>query len=662
MPASRSSLRYRIGVSMLLLSLGPLLIFGGIVLWTILGQLDTFSARLAETKDSLSTEVVGRSLKGAASDTAAEIDDYMLSRIIDVRHWSEDRDVIEAARLGRLAVREQGLRAESVQGQFVPISPTVYSLASSFLFLQVERPKTPFVEILVTEASGLNVLLTRPVSQISHAGEAWWQAAGLRGVAGVGLTDVYLDASTGSPVMGIALPVIDPNTKEVLGVLRALIKLENLQSRISQKASSVDAAIHVFTAGGDVIADTASAHSAQVILAEASNLTRQDYAPAVRALAAQPGMEGAGFMALDGAGGRDLVGYAHTSGSRFYDRPAQLSGFEGLGWGVTAARPEARALQVLLTLIQTESAFRSLPTLFVSLVGLVIALAAVVTVLVTIVVSGSITGPLVNLSQVAQRVRAGDLAAHVDVQSADEVGMLASTFNTMIAGLRERERERDMFGRVVSPEVREKLLQGQLELGGETRQVTVLFSDIRGFSTMSERMSAHQVVTFLNEYLTEMSEAIRPWGGYLNNFIGDAIVVIFGAPLDQPDKEYRAVAAAMSMRERLDALNRRRAERGEPPIESGIGISTGEAVAGQVGSLERLMYTVIGDAVNVAARLETLTKDYPQHPILLNGLTAETLRAHADIALKSLGPIQVKGRARPVDVYAVVERRTTRSA
>jgi class 3 adenylate cyclase len=235
------------------------------------------------------------------------------------------------------------------------------------------------------------------------------------------------------------------------------------------------------------------------------------------------------------------------------------------------------------------------------------------------------------------------------------VGVLGQAFNTMTAGLRERERERDIFGRVVSPEVREKLLNGRLQLGGETIWIATLFSDIRSFSTISEQMSPQEVVTLLNEYLSEMTDAIRPWEGYINNFIGDAIVAVFGAPIDQPDKEWRAVAAALAMRKRLDELNQRRVTRGEAAIDNGVGISTGEAVAGQIGSLERLMYTVIGDSVNVAARLESMTKDYPEHPILINGQTAEALKGREDLKLKSLGPLTVKGRAEPVDVYAVIE-------
>ena len=255
----------------------------------------------------------------------------------------------------------------------------------------------------------------------------------------------------------------------------------------------------------------------------------------------------------------------------------------------------------------------------------------------------------------SRRVQEGDLTVQADIPSKDEVGELGQAFNKMIDGLRQRERERDIFGRVVSPEVREKLLSGQLQLGGETRWVSVLFSDIRSFSTISEKMTAQDVVTFLNEYLSEMSEAIKPFGGYINNFIGDAIVAIFGAPIDQPDKEWRSVAAAIAMRQRLETLNERRVVRGEIPIQSGIGISSGEVVAGQIGSLERLLYTVIGDAVNVAARLEALTKDYPAYAILINKQTAQAIQDHSSVNLHPLGPIQVKGRSEPVEVFAVTD-------
>jgi len=285
----------------------------------------------------------------------------------------------------------------------------------------------------------------------------------------------------------------------------------------------------------------------------------------------------------------------------------------------------------------------------------VFAVGSAVTILAILLANG-IVKPLKKLTAAAEAISHGDFdTVRVQVTSEDEIGLLAQSFNLMAEGLRDRQRERDIFGRAVSPEVREQLLKGKLALGGETRTCAVLFSDIRGFSSISEQMTPQEVVTFLNEYLTAMTNAIRPWGGYINNFIGDAILVIFGAPVDYPDKEWRAVAAALTMRQCLKELNQQRAARGEVIIESGIGISTGEVVAGQVGSLERLMYTTIGDAVNVAARLETMTKDYLGHPILIEANTARALQDRDDILMKSLGSMQVKGRIEPVDVYTIID-------
>jgi class 3 adenylate cyclase len=276
-----------------------------------------------------------------------------------------------------------------------------------------------------------------------------------------------------------------------------------------------------------------------------------------------------------------------------------------------------------------------------------------VSVLALLLVRGLVR-PVLELTRAARAVQRGDFAPpQVPVRTEDELGVLARSFNTMVAGLAERERERDIFGRVVSPEVREKLLGGELRLGGETRQVAVLFSDIRGFSSLSERMDPQGVVALLNEYLTEMAEAVRPYQGYINNFIGDAIVVIFGAPLVQPDIERRAVRAALAMQARLAVLNARRIARGDFPIETGIGICAGEVVAGQIGSPERLLYTVIGDTVNVAARLEALTKDYPEHSILVNLAVARAVRDEPGLRIESLGPVRLKGRAEPVDVSAL---------
>jgi class 3 adenylate cyclase len=328
---------------------------------------------------------------------------------------------------------------------------------------------------------------------------------------------------------------------------------------------------------------------------------------------------------LDGKGEGRIVGFAPMK-----TRP----------WTVGFELPESEFSLPLVSLIRSALVSVLIVSLGVSAIALLLV--------------RSFVRPLLDLTRAARAVQRGDFApAHVPVRSEDELGVLASSFNTMVAGLAERERERDIFGRVVSPEVREKLLGGELRLGGETRHVAVLFSDIRGFSSLSERMDPQGVVALLNEYLTEMAEAVRPYQGYINNFIGDAIVVIFGAPLVQPDIERRAVRAALAMQARLAALNARRIARGDFPIETGIGICAGEVVAGQIGSPERLLYTVIGDTVNVAARLEALTKDYPEHSILVNHIVARAVGAEPGLRIESLGPIRLKGRAEPVDVSAL---------
>jgi adenylate cyclase len=334
-------------------------------------------------------------------------------------------------------------------------------------------------------------------------------------------------------------------------------------------------------------------------------------------------------------------------------RIAGISKMNSRKWAVIVEEPASTFEEPMALLARKERLSLALVGLFVTVLALLLA--------------RNIVRPVNRLTAAAKAVAQGHFdAAKVEVTTKDELGALAEAFNTMAKGLHERERERDMFGRAVSPEVREKLLGGELRLGGETLWVSVLFSDIRGFSTISEKMEPLAVVDLLNEYMTEMAEAVRPYHGYINNFIGDAIVVVFGAPISRPKVERLAVEAALAMRGRLARLNVKRAARGETAIETGIGIGAGEVVAGNIGSLERMLYTVIGDVVNVASRLETMTKDYPGHSILITGRVAAEVGGDGGEAssgkseggnsvcsLNRIGPVKVKGRVDPVDVYAV---------
>jgi adenylate cyclase len=221
----------------------------------------------------------------------------------------------------------------------------------------------------------------------------------------------------------------------------------------------------------------------------------------------------------------------------------------------------------------------------------------------------------------------------------------------MTAGLAERDRVRDLLGKVVSPEIAAQLLQSDLQLGGEEREVTVLFSDLRDFTALSERLPPAEVLALLNRYLDRMSAVVERHGGVIDKYIGDAIMALFGAPVAAPDAAARALAAARAMAAALDQLNAELAAEGRPPLALGIGINTARVIAGNMGSRSRLNYTVIGDGVNLAARLEALTKD-PAYGtrILVSGATAAA--AGATSGLRPLGPVTVKGRTEPVPVFA----------
>jgi class 3 adenylate cyclase len=220
-----------------------------------------------------------------------------------------------------------------------------------------------------------------------------------------------------------------------------------------------------------------------------------------------------------------------------------------------------------------------------------------------------IARPLQELARHARRIRHGDLSVTVVPRSRDEIGVLARAMGDMVQALRDRDFIRETFGRYVSPELAEQCLRDRdaLQLGGEVREVAMLMSDLRGFSELSERLGAPAMIGLLNQYLAKMTPVIIQHGGIINEFIGDAIFVLFGAPFGRPDDAERAVRCAHAMQQALSEFNADNRRRGLPELSMGIGLHVGPVVAGNIGSTERVKYGVVGPAVNLVARIQALT-------------------------------------------------------
>jgi adenylate cyclase len=241
---------------------------------------------------------------------------------------------------------------------------------------------------------------------------------------------------------------------------------------------------------------------------------------------------------------------------------------------------------------------------------------------------------------------------HVEVgKTGDELEDLAIGFNVMVDRLKEADAMKATMGKYMARKVMAHILKAKMSMGGEKLTVTMLFSDLRSFTSISERMDPQTLVGLLNEYFTEMVEAVLKEDGVVDKYIGDAIMVVFGAPAPEPNDALRAVRSAVGMRKALIKLNERLKVRGVPPLRTGIGIHTGEVVAGSIGHDDQRQYTVIGDAVNLASRLETATKDLGVN-ILISEHTYDLVKN--DVVAKPVKEITVKGRAQPVMTYEVL--------
>ena len=268
----------------------------------------------------------------------------------------------------------------------------------------------------------------------------------------------------------------------------------------------------------------------------------------------------------------------------------------------------------------------------------------------TILVSSNLTRPLQGIIHVLRGVRHGNFEKKVRVTSNDEIGYTGDVINEMNEGLKERDFIKETFGKYVAQEVRDEVLSGRVPLDGEMKEVTILFADLRDFTPMTESHEPKLVVKIMNSYFEEMAAAIHQEGGLVLQFLGDEIYAVFGAPISRADHPERASRAAIAMNQRLVEVNKRFSGQGWPTLRHGIGIHTGEAVAANIGSPDRLSYLLVGDTINLASRLQGLTKDMGEEIIISE---ATRVRLQDNFQLRRLTASKVKGKNEPVEIFAL---------
>lgn len=268
---------------------------------------------------------------------------------------------------------------------------------------------------------------------------------------------------------------------------------------------------------------------------------------------------------------------------------------------------------------------------------------------ITFFVSKLYQVPLVRMKNDALKIAKEDYEVGGEINSNDELGVLQESIILMAKELREKAFIKDTFGKIVEPEIRDHLLKGNINLGGELVQIAVLFSDIRNFTNLSERFPPDKILMMLNRYFDKMSNCIREEKGLVNKFIGDAILAIFGAPINIENHSQFALQAAIKMRIALNELNEEFESEGFPSLEIGIGIHSGEVVAGNLGTRTRMEYTVIGDTVNVASRLESLCKEF-QTDLIFSESVNLSLK---DFQTEPLGSVFVKGKTKSVNIFTI---------
>ncbi len=272
--------------------------------------------------------------------------------------------------------------------------------------------------------------------------------------------------------------------------------------------------------------------------------------------------------------------------------------------------------------------------------------------LLAVQIARNLSRPLRALAAHTEVVARGDYGIRLKLDREDEIGQLATSLNRMSDGLAERDQFRDLLDKNLSPEIAAQLTSSGGALGGEEREVTILFVDLRSFTRLSESMSPRDVLALLNRYFDRMSGIVEIYLGVVDKYMGDAIMALFGAPVAHPNHADSAMLAALEMKSSLARLNAELATEGRAKLAFGVGINTAKIIAGNIGSSRRLNYSVLGDGVNIAARLQDLTRMSQYRADIL--ISAATLAAaRGQYLLRPLGAAPVRGRDEPVEIFAL---------
>lgn len=411
------------------------------------------------------------------------------------------------------------------------------------------------------------------------------------------------------PVIGISFPYDPAMSTFVIVVFYSMDKiLESISS-----GSVINS--YIVAGNGDLIA-----HRDRSLVKSKTNFSSM---PLVRMMMTSPNPNA-------------QTGYKDENGHRF------LGAFSRVGFSDTA----------VVSYVREDIAFAmvyKIQRIVMWLTGLVLS----ASLLANFFFSRSLSSPIRKLTEASHQIQDGRYDIKISSVSHDEIGELTESFQEMAQGLAERENIKTAFGKFVNKQVAELVMHNEIKLGGERKDVVVFFSDIRSFTSISESMEPEEVVEFLNQYMTRMVNCITKAKGIVDKYIGDAIMAVWGAPLSSGDDAFNAVNSSLMMRDELLKFNKSRVAGGKPAIQIGCGIHCGPVLAGQIGSEDRMEYTVIGDTVNIASRIEALNKAFATD-ILISEETAE--RVKDKFRLCPMRKIKVKGKNDPLQIYAVLGR------